>query len=173
LISAKSYYTGSSPISVSSGAISIQAATSGQNGYMSSTYASKLDGIAAGATNVTNTNQLTNGAAFITAGSTTTGTHSGLVTGPVRNIISVIGTNTTAIAGYSYILTASLTLTLPLSPTPGDSIVIVNTSGTATPVVARNSENIMSIAEDMTINTVGASFTLTYADATRGWVIIF
>lgn len=47
--------------------ISIPAATASANGYMSSAYASKLDGIAAGATNVTNTNQLTNGAGYITS----------------------------------------------------------------------------------------------------------
>jgi hypothetical protein len=46
------------------------AATAAVNGYMTSTYASKLDGIAAGATNVTNTNQLTNGAGFITSSGT-------------------------------------------------------------------------------------------------------
>jgi hypothetical protein len=49
--------------------INIQAASSSQNGYMSSTYASKLDGIASGATNVTNNNQLTNGAGYITSSS--------------------------------------------------------------------------------------------------------
>jgi hypothetical protein len=45
----------------------LPAATASTNGYMTSTYAAKLDGIAAGATNVTNTNQLTNGAGFITS----------------------------------------------------------------------------------------------------------
>ena len=154
-------------------------ATSGQNGIMSSTFAAKLDGIASGATNVTNTNQLTNGAAFITASATTTGTHSGpstgthsgLVTGAVRRVSSVIGSNTTAVAGTTYILTATLTLTLPTSPTAGDTVGVVNASGTATPVIARNGQNIMSLAENMTINTIDASFSLTYADATRGWVI--
>ena len=43
------------------------AATASVDGYMTSTFAAKLNGIAAGATNVTNTNQLTNGAGFITA----------------------------------------------------------------------------------------------------------
>jgi len=47
--------------------ISIPAATASVNGYMTAAYASKLDGIAAGATNVTNTNQLTNGAGYITS----------------------------------------------------------------------------------------------------------
>ena len=138
---------------------------------MSSTFAAKLDGIAAGATNVTNTNQLTNGAAFITASATTTGTHSGLVTGPVRRTTSVISGNTTAVAGSTYVLTASLTLTLPSSPTAGDTVGVVNASGTATAVIARNGQNIMSLAENMTINSIGVSLSLTYADATRGWVI--
>jgi hypothetical protein len=154
-------------------------ATSSQNGIMSSTFAAKLDGIAAGATNVTNTNQLTNGAAFITASATTTGTHSGpstgthsgLVTGSVRRATSVIGSNTSAVAGTTYILTASLTLTLPGSPTAGDTIRVTNLSGTYTSVVARNGQNIMGIAEDMTIDFNYMSLTLTYADATRGWVV--
>jgi hypothetical protein len=154
-------------------------ATSSQNGLMTSTFAAKLDGIAAGATNVTNTNQLTNGAAFITASATTTGTHSGpstgthsgLVTGSVRRATSVIGSNTSAVAGTTYILTASLTLTLPGSPTAGDTIRVTNLSGTYTSVVARNGQNIMGIAEDMTIDFNYMSLTLTYADATRGWVV--
>lgn len=53
--------------------ISIPAANSTTNGYMSSAYASKLDGIAAGATNVTNTNQLVNGAGYITSSGSITG----------------------------------------------------------------------------------------------------
>jgi hypothetical protein len=52
------------------------AATASVNGYMTSTYAAKLDGIAAGATNVTNTNQLTNGAGFVTS-SILASTHTG------------------------------------------------------------------------------------------------
>ena len=46
------------------------AASSGVNGYMTGAYATKLDGIAAGATAVTNTNQLTNGAGYITSSGT-------------------------------------------------------------------------------------------------------
>jgi hypothetical protein len=65
--------TGTAPVVSSGGttpAISMAAASSGVNGYMTGTYATKLDGIAAGATNVTNTNQLTNGAGFITSSGT-------------------------------------------------------------------------------------------------------
>jgi hypothetical protein len=65
-----------------------------------------------------------------------------------------------------------LTLTLPSSPAAGDTVSIVNSSGTTTAVIGRNSSNIMSLAEDMTVDkAAGASFTLVYADATRGWVI--
>lgn len=47
--------------------ISMAAASSGVNGYMTGAYATKLDGIAAGATAISNTNQLTNGAGYITS----------------------------------------------------------------------------------------------------------
>lgn len=62
--------TGTAPVSSSGGTtpvLSMAAATAGVNGYMTSTYASKLDGIASGATNVTNTNQLANGSGYITS----------------------------------------------------------------------------------------------------------
>jgi hypothetical protein len=75
--------TGTAPVVSSGGAtpaISMAAATASVNGYMTSTYAAKLDGIAAGATNVTNTNQLTNGAGFITGSGNTTGSAGSLVT---------------------------------------------------------------------------------------------
>jgi hypothetical protein len=64
--------SGTAPVVSSGGTtptISMAAASSGVDGYMTGTYATKLDGIAAGATNVTNTNQLTNGAGFITSSS--------------------------------------------------------------------------------------------------------
>ena len=67
--------TGTAPVASSGGttpAISMAAASSGVNGYMTGTYATKLDGIASGATNVTNTNQLTNGAGYITSSGTAT-----------------------------------------------------------------------------------------------------
>ncbi len=82
----------------------------------------------------------------------------------------VIGTNTTAVSGRNYVLTASLTLTLPASPSVGDMVSFQNSSGTTTATVARNGSNIMSLAENMTID-VNLGMTLMYADATRGWVI--
>ena len=65
--------TGTAPVVSSGGAtpaISMAAASSGVNGYMTGVYATKLDGIATGATNVTNNNQLTNGSGYQTTSGT-------------------------------------------------------------------------------------------------------
>ena len=89
----------------------------------------------------------------------------------VQQNVQVISTNTTAVRSRVYVLTASLTLDLPASPTAGDWVGVQNSSGTTTAVIGRNGSNIMSLAENMTLDKAdGISFTLTYADATRGWV---
>ena len=77
-----------------------------------------------------------------------------------------------AIDNNLYVLTASLTLTLPASPEAGDSIKISNRSSTTTCVIGRNGNNIMGSASNLTLDTASASFELIYADATHGWVII-
>lgn len=86
--------------------------------------------------------------------------------------VYVINTSTTAVANSVYVFTANLTLTLPASPSSGDSIKISNRSGVATCVLARNGSNIMGSASDLTLDTASASFELIYSDATNGWVII-
>ena len=86
--------------------------------------------------------------------------------------VSVIGTNTNAAAGTLYVLTASLTLTLPASPTTGAQIAVSNLSGTTTAVIGRNGEKIMNLSEDMTVDVVGAGLTLVYSGASYGWVIL-
>jgi hypothetical protein len=90
----------------------------------------------------------------------------------ITEMVSVISTNTTATASTVYVLTASLTLTLPASPAVGAWVRVSNRSGTTTCVIARNSRPIMSLAENLTVDVIDAGFTLSYADATRGWVII-
>ena len=84
--------------------------------------------------------------------------------------VAVVGTNTAAARNTLYVLTASLTLTLPASPAVGDTVKVSNLSGTTTAVVARNGSNIQGLAEDLTIDSLNAAITLVYADATRGWV---
>jgi hypothetical protein len=87
-----------------------------------------------------------------------------------RETINVISTNTTAVASRTYVFTATLTLTLPSSPTAGDFVMFANRSATATPVIGRNGQNIMGLAEDMTVDNVNYFATLVFADATRGWI---
>lgn len=86
--------------------------------------------------------------------------------------VSVISGNTTAAKSTLYVMTASLNLTLPASPSTGDMVGVSNRSGTTTCVVLRNSTNIMGLAQDMTVDVVDAGFTLIYSGATQGWVII-
>lgn len=85
--------------------------------------------------------------------------------------VSVISTNTTSVSGSMYVLTASLTLTLPASPSLGATIYVSNRSGVATCVIARNGQTIMGIAQDMTLD-IDASFQLVFTDTTRGWVLL-
>lgn len=84
--------------------------------------------------------------------------------------ITVISGNTNATNGQTYIMTASLVLTLPATPTVGQWVTFQNSSGVLTCSVARNGSNIMSLAENLTVDVLHAAFTLVYADATRGWV---
>ena len=86
--------------------------------------------------------------------------------------VQVIGTDTTAVSSRIYVLTASLTLTLPTSPSAGNWVTVSNMSGQITAVIARNGQPIMALAEDLTVDLDGAGFTLVYADATRGWVLL-
>lgn len=86
--------------------------------------------------------------------------------------VSVISANTAANTDTLYVFTSTLTLTLPGSPVAGDIVGISNRSGNTDAIVARNSSNIMSLAEDLTVDSVDAGFTLVYSDATRGWVIV-
>lgn len=90
---------------------------------------------------------------------------------PATGTVVIVSTPTTAVAARHYVLTASITLTLPASPQAGDWVRVSNRSGTSTPTVARNGQNIMGLAEDMTINADNVPVLLVFADATRGWVL--
>ena len=83
-----------------------------------------------------------------------------------------INTNTNADPGKLYVLTANVTVTLPASPSVGNFVGISNLSGYANSVIARNSTNIMGLAEDMNIDSIYAGFTLYYTGAAKGWVIL-
>lgn len=62
------------------------------------------------------------------------------------------------------------TITLPASPSAGWEVVISVGDFTDT-VIGRNSQNIMGVAENMTIDVANATVNLVFVDATRGWRI--
>lgn len=68
----------------------------------------------------------------------------------------------------------AVNLTLPPTPRQGDVIKIYDTFGTfqtnACSVLV-NGAPIMRTNDTMTINTQGAAITMTYYDATRGWLL--
>jgi hypothetical protein len=64
------------------------------------------------------------------------------------------------------------TITLPASPQAGWEVTIAIAGTFTDTIIARNSSNIMSLAEDMTIDRGDVAVTLFYVDATRGWRII-
>ena len=75
----------------------------------------------------------------------------------------------TLTAGQFFISTAATqTVTLPASPSAGDTVYIGVQDFTDT-VVGRNGEPIMSTAEDMTIDVANVTLTLTYVNGTIGW----
>jgi hypothetical protein len=85
-----------------------------------------------------------------------------------------VTSNTTAEKGKTYVFETSTayTLTLPSTPTDGDSIQISNRSNIGTNVLGRNGELIMGDANDLTLDLATASFILTYTGGNQGWVII-
>lgn len=85
--------------------------------------------------------------------------------------IELVSINTTAVAYKTYVLTNSVTLTLPNSPQIGDWVSIVNRSETTSCVIGRNGSNIMGLAENMTLDIPNARAKLTYVDVSQGWVI--
>lgn len=91
---------------------------------------------------------------------------------PVSNIQTA--TSITAVKSNHYYLFSggAATVTLPGSPSTGDFVWITVANGLANNVVGRNSEKIMGLAEDMTIDTANVSVQLRYANTAAGWIII-
>ena len=137
------------------------------------TYRKKTAGSSAGSTDPSadTVNWAMVGGGEVSLAGTQTLINKTLITPVITQNVQVISTSTTAVASRTYVLTASLTLTLPASPSAGDWVAFSNRSGTLTSVIARNGSNIMGLAEDMTVDSLTAGFTLTFADATRGWVL--
>ena len=83
---------------------------------------------------------------------------------------NVVTTSSTASANNHYYLNAAtLTLTLPASPSVGDEVRISEVAGNTDCVIGRNGSNIMGDASDLTIDTAYLVLSLRYVDATIGW----
>ena len=85
-----------------------------------------------------------------------------------------ISANTTLIAGRRYFVdtTAARTLTLPASPTLGQEIIIFDATGTAGTnniTIARNGNNINSVADNAIIDVDKAAAVLIYTGSSIGW----
>lgn len=85
--------------------------------------------------------------------------------------VQVISTNTTAVGSRTYVFTAVLSLTLPSSPAVGTWVRVIDRSESVGSIIVRNGQNIMGVADNLDIDSLNASFTLVFTDATRGWVI--
>jgi hypothetical protein len=83
--------------------------------------------------------------------------------------------NYTASAGDSVIVTAgSITITLPSSPTAGDTVVVKDGTGAASTTnwtVGRNGSNIASSATDLTFDKNWSEIRMTYINASIGWSV--
>jgi hypothetical protein len=89
-----------------------------------------------------------------------------------RVAITTTATDLTLESGISYAFySGTNTLTLPASPTAGDTLRIINRSGTITTLIERNGSNIMGVADDVTFDLTNETFNFTYANATDGWII--
>lgn len=90
----------------------------------------------------------------------------------IRENLAYINTSTTAVAGCGYLLDANIVLTLPSSPTAGDRVFAQTYGSYLTASIGRGGQNIMGLAQDMTLDVAYARVELVYLDATRGWVIV-
>jgi hypothetical protein len=94
-----------------------------------------------------------------------------------QSVITADGsTATSAVAGEGYFIDTTSnahTITLPGSPSIGDTIAIkdyAGTFGTNALTIARNGKNIQGVANNSQLSTVRASVVLVFIDDTKGWL---
>jgi hypothetical protein len=88
--------------------------------------------------------------------------------------VQVLTANATGQKNYLYVLQGSsaIELTLPSSPSSGDSIKVSNLTTVTTCTINPGSERIMSIQQTMTLDNNKAAFELIYVGPAYGWVIV-
>jgi hypothetical protein len=91
---------------------------------------------------------------------------------------NIASSNATMSANNGYFVdtsSAAKTMTLPSSPTLGDTIRIndlAGTFGTNNLIVARNGQKIQGITQDLVVNINQTSFGLVYSNSTYGWKVL-
>ena len=93
-----------------------------------------------------------------------------------KNALPILkGTSYTANVGEFIVATASgITITLPATPSAGDTVTVKDGTGDAaanTFTVGRNSSNIAASATDLIFDKNYAEITMTYIDGTIGWSV--
>ena len=96
------------------------------------------------------------------------------VGGNTNYSVQVLTANATGQKNYLYVLqgTSAIELTLPASPSSGDSIKVSNLTAVTTCTINPGSERIMSIPQIMTLDNNKAAFELIYVGPAYGWVIV-
>jgi hypothetical protein len=119
--------------------------------------------------------ELTNSSITINGTSISLGGSGTIVAGTSWQTVKTSGF--TAVAGEGYFCnttSAAFTATLPASATRGNEVSFIDYAGTFDTnnlTIGRNSHNIQGVAEDLTVSTERAGFTLVYVDATQGWLL--
>jgi len=87
------------------------------------------------------------------------------------NITTTSTNKTLSNLEYCTVTQNNLTITLPLSPSVGNKVMVGISSNFDNTTIARNGSNIMSLAEDMTIDFGYVTLSLIYINSTLGWRI--
>jgi hypothetical protein len=115
----------------------------------------------------------TNSAQYTTLQSTVSALQTSLSTVPAS--WKIITANYTALNNERiFVNQGGITITLPLNPTLGYQVQLIDMTGAAATTnwtVGRNSQKIQGLAENLVVNTNGARMTLVYSDAVRGWAL--
>ena len=93
-----------------------------------------------------------------------------------KNALPILkGTSYTAAVGEFIVASAGgITITLPASPSAGDTVTVKDGTGaaaTTTFTVARNGSNIASSGTDLIFDKNFAEITMSYIDGTIGWSV--
>jgi hypothetical protein len=115
----------------------------------------------------------TNSAQYTTLQSTVSALQTSLSTVP--SSWKIVTANYTALNNERiFVNQGGVTITLPLNPTLGYQVQLIDMTGAAATTnwtVGRNSQKIQGLAENLVVNTNGARMTLVYSDAVRGWAL--